>query len=97
MSHMKITKNESGDGFQVVSAPHHFSKILFGGKEPVDNALNIFRAGTRPSRKLQDSKFLTTLVRYKFERVQSISKAGKPYIVNTVPLTLQVDKPIKVT
>ena len=94
---MKITKTESGDGFKLVAEPYQYSKILVAGKEPPDNAKNMFRAGTGPASKLEDSKYLTGIVRYKFERVLSISKAGKPYVITKIPLTLQAGKPIKVT
>ena len=96
MSHMKITKNESGDGFGVEPLPYHFSKILLGGKEAQTCAKNLWRAGAKPIGKLKDSKILAGIIRYKFELVQNISKAGKPYVVLKVPVSLEYGKPVKV-
>jgi hypothetical protein len=45
---------------------------------------------------VEKSPVLTTVVRWKYERVQSISKIAKPYIVLSQPLTLKPGCPLKV-
>lgn len=41
------------------------------------------------------SKFVQFAFRYKFERVHTISKINKPYVLLSVPLTLKANKPVK--
>jgi hypothetical protein len=97
MSHLKITRTENKEGFDIVQTPHKFIAVNVGNKgPPATTSTNYFRPGSRAVEKLKDSKYLMVLARYKYERVQNISKILKPYVVLKAPLTLTVGKPIKV-
>ena len=85
------------DGFDVkLSANMKYCAHMVGNKAPPLSCKNWFAPDSDYFAKFKESEFMTSLFRFKFERVCSTSKVQKPYAVTTTPLTLTPGKPVKV-
>jgi hypothetical protein len=85
------------DGFKIASSKDmKFVTIALKDAPEKFNAKSFFKTTSKYFESVQNSKFLATRFRYRFERVQSINKINKPVICSKVPIALQAGKPFKV-
>ena len=81
------------DGFKVeVKTP---MKYVPQGPDPKLSSKNWFSPSGKAFAKLENSQYLQSLFKFKFERVQVMTKIAKPYVVASTAIMLSPGKPVK--
>jgi hypothetical protein len=100
MSYLKLKRKDGAgadvDGFTVeIEKNMKYSSVQIGKLSTSTSCKSWYRTNGPAYEKSVGSKFMLPIFRWKFERVHSMSKIQKPYMITKVAMTLPAGKPVK--